>query len=125
MGHEIKIQDIEHMVIMNHGSVILIQLDVYSTLEPSEVALNRSRVPHLLLDIRQERIIRHMAERRSAVDGLDRTHVSILTEIPEFRTGTYSILCGAHNSKRDSWANLPDAVKAGVYQSCCTLIGVE
>jgi hypothetical protein len=66
-----------------------------------------------------------VAERRRAVDGLDRNHVNMLTEISEFKTGTYSILRGAYNSKRNSWANLPDTVKTGVYQTCCTFIGIK
>jgi hypothetical protein len=34
------------------------------------MALNRSGVPHLLFDMRQERVVRHVAERRCAVDRL-------------------------------------------------------
>ena len=88
------------------------------------MGLNWPGIPHLFLDIRQECVVRHMAERRYAVDGLDRTDVNVNIS-PSFRTKAYSILCGTHNGKRNSWADVPDTVKAGVYQTSCTFIGIK
>lgn len=47
----------------------------------SEVALHRPGIPHLLLDVHQQRVVRHMAERRCAINRLldVATQVSIRT----------------------------------------------
>ena len=49
---------------------IMGQVNISLYMLRSKMALRRPRVPHLLLNVRQERVIRNVAERRCVVNRL-------------------------------------------------------